>query len=74
MKSIFFQLIEKQTEILMLTEISEEYILKTVSKAMIAEEKISPNRSLIVAIPTLAGFTISLGVAIAVGNRRKTDV
>lgn len=50
MRSIFYGMIENQTQTLMLAEVSDEYILETIVPAKIAEKKSSPARSLIVFI------------------------
>jgi LPS O-antigen subunit length determinant protein (WzzB/FepE family) len=60
MKNVFYQLVEEQTKNLMLTEISDEYVLKTLSPARIPEEKSRPNRALICIGGTLLGFVFAL--------------
>ncbi|MCG8315925.1 MAG: Wzz/FepE/Etk N-terminal domain-containing protein [Pseudomonadales bacterium] len=60
MRSIFYQLIEEQTKTLMLAEISDEYVLKTIGPAKIPEEKSKPNRLLIVVLGALVGGTLSI--------------
>jgi len=48
MRSIFYQLIEEQTKTLMLAEINNEYVLKTISSSKVPEEKSKPKRALLV--------------------------
>jgi capsular polysaccharide biosynthesis protein len=60
MRSIFYQLIEEQTKTLMLAEISKEYVLKTISKAKVAEVRSKPKRALIV----IAGAGLGCFIAI----------
>ena len=55
MQSVFYKLIEEQTKTLMLTEVSQEYVFKTIDPAVVAEEKIKPKRVLIVALACLLG-------------------
>ena len=60
MQTVFFQLIEEQTKILMLAEISREYVLKTLSGAKVAERKIRPRRAVTVVLGAVIGFFVSL--------------
>lgn len=60
MRSIFYQLIEEQTKTLMLAEISDEYVLKTISAARASEQKIGPNRLGIILLGGGLGFTMSV--------------
>lgn len=48
MRSIFYQLIEEQTKTLMLAEINNEYVFKTLSPSKVPEEKSKPKRALLV--------------------------
>ena len=59
MRSIFYQLIEEQTKTLMLTQISDEYVFKTLSHAKVTEQKLKPNRTIIVAISIVVGVLFS---------------
>lgn len=56
MQTVFYKMIEDQTKSLMLAEVSDEYLLTTVVPPMIAEEKIAPQRGLIIALSTIFGF------------------
>lgn len=55
MQSVFYKLIEEQTKTLMLTEVSQEYVFKTIDPAVVAEEKVKPKRGLIVVLSCLLG-------------------
>ncbi|MGU5699824.1 Wzz/FepE/Etk N-terminal domain-containing protein [Aeromonas allosaccharophila] len=55
MQKVFYQLIEDQTKTLMLTEVNQEYVFKTLDPAVIAEEKAKPKRALIAVLGTLLG-------------------
>lgn len=55
MQAVFYQLIEEQTKTLMLAEVSEEYVFKTLSPAKVAEEKAKPKRALIAILGVLLG-------------------
>ncbi|MCP4523619.1 MAG: LPS O-antigen length regulator, partial [Candidatus Gracilibacteria bacterium] len=60
MQSVFYQLIEEQTKTLMLAEVSDEYVLKTISPAKKAEEISKPNRVAIFVINLLIGVIIGI--------------
>lgn len=64
MQAVFYQLIEEQTKTLMLAEVNDEYVFKTISEARIAEEKSKPRRALIVVIATFFGGLFSLIVVL----------
>lgn len=59
-KSIIFQLIEEQTKTMMLVNVREEYIFKTVDPAIAPEQKFKPKRSVICTIGTLLGFALAV--------------
>jgi uncharacterized protein involved in exopolysaccharide biosynthesis len=60
MQAVFYQLIEEQTKTLMLAEVSEEYVFKTLSPSKVAEEKAKPKRALIVIIGAMFGGLLSV--------------
>ncbi|WP_328589018.1 Wzz/FepE/Etk N-terminal domain-containing protein [Cognaticolwellia aestuarii] len=60
MQTVFYQLIEEQTKIIMLAEVSREYVLKTIDPANAPEEKAKPKRALIVVLGTMLGGILSL--------------
>jgi len=64
MRSIFYQLIEEQTKTLMLAEISDEYVFKTLSSAKVAEIKSKPKRALIVIFFTMLGGMLSMVIVL----------
>ncbi len=64
MQSVFYQLIEEQTKTLMLTEVSDEYVFKTLSEAKVAEENSKPKRALIVVLGILLGGMLMLLVVL----------
>ena len=55
MQSTFYSLVEEQTKSLMLAEVQDEFIFKTVDPAVVPELKSSPNRALICVVGTLLG-------------------
>lgn len=55
LKTMFFELIQSQTETMMLAEVRPEYVFKTIDPAVAPEEKSGPNRALICILGTLIG-------------------
>ncbi|PCJ51163.1 MAG: LPS O-antigen length regulator [Gammaproteobacteria bacterium] len=60
MQSVFYQLIEEQTKTLMLAEVSDEYVFRTLSPAKVAEEKAKPKRALIAILGFLLGGMLAV--------------
>ena len=71
MQSVFYQLIEEQTKTLMLAEVSEEYVFKTLSPAKIAEEKAKPKRALIAILGFMLGGMLSV-IIVLIRHFRKS--
>ena len=59
---VFFELIQSQTETVMLAEVRPEYVFKTIDPAVVPEARSKPNRALICVLGTLLGGM--LGVVI----------
>lgn len=59
-KSMFYKLIEQQQQKLMLTKVRDEYVFKIVDPALVAEEKDSPKRAIIVIMLTFLGGLIPI--------------
>lgn len=64
MQTVFYQLIEEQTKNLMLAEVSEEYVFKTLSPAKIAEEKSKPKRALIAILGFMLGGMLAVMIVL----------
>jgi uncharacterized protein involved in exopolysaccharide biosynthesis len=62
LQSVFFSLIEEQTKTVMLAQVTDEYLLRTLDPAVAPEMKAKPRRSLLVVVSTLLGSL--LGVAV----------
>lgn len=60
MQSVFYAMIESQTRSLMLAEVSDEYLLKTVISPMTAEEKIKPNRAIMIVLVFVVSCVFSV--------------
>lgn len=70
MKVVFYQLIEEQTKTLMLAEVSNEYVFKTLSPAKVPEVKVKPKRALIVILGIFLGGMLSI-LVVLIRNFRK---
>ena len=55
LQAVFFDLIQSQTETVMLAEVRQEYVFKTIDPAVAPEEKSKPSRALICVLGTLLG-------------------
>ncbi len=64
MQSVFYQLIEEQTKTLMLAEVRDEYVFRTISPAKIAEAKSRPNRKILLILGVLLGNMFSILIVI----------
>ncbi|TQV83023.1 LPS O-antigen length regulator [Aliikangiella coralliicola] len=70
MQSVFYQLIEEQTKTLMLAEVSEEYVFKTISPAKVPEQKAKPKRALIVVLGIMLGGMLAVMIVLIQHFRR----
>lgn len=59
LQSVFFQLIQKQTETMMLAEVRREYVFTTIDPAIVPKNKSEPNRKLIVIFGSMIAVVIS---------------
>ncbi len=59
-RTMLFSLIEEQTKTLMLANVRDEYVFKTVDPAVVAEKKAKPARALIVVLAFILGAMISI--------------
>lgn len=60
LKTKFFEMIQSQTEIIMLAKASPQYFLKTIDHPVISEQKIRPNRAIICILGTMLGLFMSI--------------
>lgn len=58
MQQVFYQLIESEMRTVMLANAEEDYALRVVDPPVIPEEKVAPNRLLIVCVAIIIGFVI----------------
>ncbi len=73
MQQVFYQLIEKQTQIIMLANVRPEYIFQTLDPAVVPEQKAKPSRALICIIGTFLGGFLSVGFVLVRNIFRKED-
>ena len=64
LQAMFFELIQSQTETIMLTEVRPEYVFKTIDPAVAPEEKSKPSRALIFVLGTLLGGMLGVVTAL----------
>lgn len=71
MHQVFYGLIEEQTKNLMLAEVGDEYVLKTLSAARVPERKSGPTRVLNCVLAALAGLLVSTFVWLSFVDARR---
>jgi uncharacterized protein involved in exopolysaccharide biosynthesis len=60
LQTMFFELIQGQTETIMLAKVREEYLFKTIDPAIVPEQKYGPKRALICVLGTLLGGMLAV--------------
>jgi len=66
LRGIFAGLIEEQTKVVMLANVSEEYLFRTLDPAMKTEEPVGPLRLQLIALTLIFGFILAcVGVVLA---------
>ena len=60
MRNLFYELIQSQTETMMLANVREEYVFKTIDPATVPEFKSEPKRALICILGTFLGGFLAL--------------
>lgn len=73
MKQVFYQLIEQQTQTIMLASARPEYIFQVLDPAVIPEQKAQPSRALICIIGTFLGGFLGVGFVLLRSLFRKED-
>jgi len=74
MRTVFYQLIEDQTQNLMLAEASEEYVFKVVSEPKVAEEEIKPKRIFIVLFGAFLGAALAVCIILIYYFKQKQNL
>lgn len=62
---VFFELIQSQTETVMLAEVRPEYVFKVIDPAVVPEVKSKPSRALICILGTLLGAMLGIFIVIS---------
>ena len=60
MQKIFYGIIEEQTKVVLLADVRDEYVFQVVDRAVVAEEKIAPRRTLIMLAGLFVGFILGI--------------
>lgn len=72
MQQVFYQLIEKQTQTIMLANVRPEYIFQVLDPAVVPEQKAKPSRALVCIIGTFLGGFLSVGFVLVRNLFRKS--
>jgi uncharacterized protein involved in exopolysaccharide biosynthesis len=64
LQAMFFELIQSQTETVMLAEVRPEYVFKTIDPAVVPEEKSKPSRALTCVLGTLLGGMLGIVIVL----------
>lgn len=64
LQKVFSSLIEEQTKTVLLAEVSDEYLFKTLDPAVAPEEKAKPSRTLILVLGCLVGLIAGMSLSI----------
>ncbi|WP_404398435.1 Wzz/FepE/Etk N-terminal domain-containing protein [Idiomarina loihiensis] len=73
MQQVFYQLIEKQIQTIMLANVRPEYVFQVLDPAVIPEQRNEPSRALICIIGTFLGGLLSVGVVLVRNIVRQKD-
>lgn len=60
LQAMFFELIQSQTETVMLAEVRPEYVFKTIDPAIVPESKSRPNRAMVCVLGTFVGGVLGV--------------
>lgn len=69
-QQVFYQLIEKQMQIVMLANVRDQYVFKVIDPPAIPEEKFSPKRGMIVILSVSLAFIVSLALVLILNALR----
>lgn len=73
MKAMFYQLIEKQQQTLMLTRVRDDYVLKTIDEPIVAERKYKPRRAIICILGTMLGGILGVILVFLLPTKNKEE-
>lgn len=69
-KALLYDLIQRQTETIMLANVRDEYVFKTIDPPTVPLEKTAPSRGLICTVITLVGCLVSCFYVLAIARLR----
>ncbi len=73
LQAMFYQLIQSQTETVMLAEVRPEYVFKTIDPAIVPEEKSKPGRAMICILGTFVGGMLGVIIVLIRYYTRSED-
>lgn len=71
MHSMFYKLIEKQYQTIMLANVREQYMFKVLDPAVVPQDKIAPKRALIACLSMVIGFLLSTFAIVILASVRR---
>lgn len=63
-QTMFYQLIEKQYQTLMLAKVRDDYVFKLLDKPVVPEKHVKPQRLLVIFLGTMLGVALSIAVTL----------
>jgi uncharacterized protein involved in exopolysaccharide biosynthesis len=73
LQSMFFELIQSQTETIMLAKVRQEYAFKTIDPAVVPEKKSEPKRAIICVLGTLLGGVLAVLLVLVMHYAKKRE-
>ena len=70
MKEMFYGMIEEHTKVAMYAEVSEEYALETIDRAVVPDISENPKRFVLVVLFLVAGILVGVCIAVLLGRVR----
>lgn len=70
MQQVFYQLIEKQMQTIMLANVHNEYVFNVIDPPVVSEQKVAPKRLIIVFSSLLVAFVVTMIVVLLVHSFR----
>ncbi|MFT4634820.1 MAG: hypothetical protein ACI9OI_000608 [Chitinophagales bacterium] len=74
LQAMFFELIQSQTETIMLAKVRQEYVFKTIDPAVVPEKISEPKRALICILGTLLGGVLAGFLVLVVHYTKKSNI
>lgn len=72
MQQIFFQLIEKQMQTIMLAKVRDQYVFKIIDPPVVADDKIAPKRIMIVLLSMVVSAFLMVVIVLAKNGIRRS--